>query len=55
MQTLNFTVNVEVDFETLADAETFHDAIRDFIREYQFNMGLELEDYSDTCVTDRNK
>jgi hypothetical protein len=54
MITLNHTVYVEVDFETLSDAETFHDAIRDFIREYQFHCGLELEDHSDTGITDRH-
>ena len=53
MLTLKHTVNVEVDFETLQDAESFHDAIRDFIREYEANMGLELQDYSETCITDR--
>ena len=53
MQTLKHVVNVEVDFETLESAEAFHDAIRDFIREYEFHMGIELEDYSTTSVGDR--
>ena len=55
MLTLDYTLTVNVDFESKETTEHFRDKLIEFIKEYEFYSGLEIQDYSELIISQREK